>query len=85
MFDYKQKGDIMESIHIVMAMIVGMGGLMLFLFEGINRRIDKLDCKIDKLDVKVSEIDKRVFAIETMLHMKDCCMLKDHRHIEKAL
>ena len=54
----------------------------------LSDRIDKLDTKIsdriDKLDIKVTDIDKRVFAIETMLHMKDCCMLKDDRQLKKA-
>ena len=35
--------------------------------------------KLSKVDDKITDIDKRVFAIETMMHMKDCCMLKDER------
>ena len=54
----------------------------------LSDRIDKLDTKlsdrIDKLDVKVTDIDKRLFGVETLLHMKDCCMLKDDRQLKKA-
>ena len=46
--------------------------------------IKSLSDRIDKLDAKINDIDKRVFGIETMLHMKDCCMLKDDRQIKKA-
>ena len=56
--------------------------------ERLSGRIDKLDDKlcsrIEKLEEKVINIDKRFFAIETMLHMKDCCMLKDDRPNKKA-
>lgn len=53
-------------------------------FESIDKRFESIEKRLDKLDEKVTDIDKRVFAIETMLHMKDCCMLKDERQIKKA-
>lgn len=41
--------------------------------------------KISKMDDKITDIDKRVFGIETMLHMKDCCILKtDEKQFKKA-
>ena len=54
----------------------------------LSNRIDdverKLSDKIDKLDLKAQDIDKRVFGIETMLHMKECCLIKDERRLPRA-
>jgi|SRR5271155_594712 len=48
-------------------------------FDAIDKRFERIESKIDQLATEVRDIDKRVFAIETMMHMKDCCMLKDER------
>ena len=40
--------------------------------------------KIDKLDDKINNVDKSLIEIKTVLHMKECCMLKDDRTKEKA-
>lgn len=42
-------------------------------------KINHIEDRMIKIDEKVTDVDKRVFAIETMMHMKDCCMLKDDR------
>lgn len=39
--------------------------------------------KICKMDDKITHIDKDVFGIKTMIHMQDCCMLKDDRQNKK--
>lgn len=50
----------------------------------IQQDIGSLRQDINKMGDKLNDIDKRIFAIETMMHMKDCCMLKDDRQIKKA-
>lgn len=54
----------------------------------LSERIDKIDekftFKIDKIESKIIEVDRRIFTIETMLHMRDCCMLKDDRQSKKV-
>lgn len=40
--------------------------------------------RINKIDEKITDIDKRVFSMETMMHMKDCCMLKNDSHLKKV-
>lgn len=55
-----------------------------FFYSRLNNKIDKLDQSIMKINEKSNDIDKRLFAVETMLHMKDCCMLKEERHHKKA-
>jgi len=44
-----------------------------------------LSNRLDKLDVKQDNLDKRLVAIETILHMKECCMLKEEKHHKKAV
>lgn len=48
-------------------------------FDKVDQRFEKVDQRFDKIDTELHDIDKRLFAVETMLHMKDCCMLKDER------
>jgi len=52
--------------------------------DRLDDKIDKMDDRIDRLDEKVSDMDKRLFGIETMLHMKDCCVLKSDQDMRKA-
>jgi len=53
-------------------------------FRDIGTRFDKIDRTLEKIEQQINDIDKRVFAVETMLHMKDCCMLKDQNQLKKA-
>jgi len=43
-----------------------------------------LSKRMDKSDVKQDDLDKRLVAIETILHMKECCMLKEEKNHKKA-
>jgi uncharacterized membrane protein len=40
--------------------------------------------KIEKIEVRVNDIDRRLLIIETMLHMKDCCLLKSDQSLKKV-
>lgn len=61
-------------------------------FDDLSARIDRneakfnarLDFKIDPLQHSINEIDKRMYGIETVLHMKDCCVLKSDQNVKKA-
>ncbi len=68
--------------------LIAIGAIVWFFYSRLDNKIEKLDSKIsgkiEKLDEKINDIDKRVFAIETMLHMKDCCMLKDSGSVKKV-
>lgn len=59
--------------------LIAIAAMLWFLNSRMDKKFDKIDGRFDRLEEKVNDIDKRVFAIETMLHMKDCCMLKDER------
>ena len=77
--------------------ILGFG--FLFLWNSLSNKIDKLEAKltakidalearltarIDALEAKVIDIDKRLYGVETALHMKDCCVLKQDQNLRKA-
>jgi len=53
-------------------------------FENVESKLDKIESRLEKVEEKINNIDKRLIAVETMMHMKDCCMLKDSRLKEKA-
>ena len=36
------------------------------------------------LQEQIFDVDKRLYGIETVLHMKDCCILKSDQGIKKA-
>lgn len=59
--------------------------------ERLDNKIDKLDNKIDKLENKVdnlshevNDIKMRMYGVETVLHMKDCCVLKSDQGLKKV-
>ncbi len=53
-------------------------------FEKIDQRFDKMDLRFDKLEEKVTDIDRRLCRLEGAFASKDCCVIKDQRHIDKA-
>ena len=57
-------------------LVILIGAMWLFYF--------RLNGKIERLGEKVSDIDKRLYSVERMMHMKECCMIKDDRQIKKA-
>ena len=44
----------------------------------------RLTIKIDKLDEKVTDVDRRLCRLEGAFSAKDCCAIKDDRHLRKA-
>jgi hypothetical protein len=43
-----------------------------------------LTTRLDKSEARIADIEKRLIVIETMLHMKDCCLLKNDNLNRKA-
>ena len=71
----------LAAIGIQTTILIALFGAM---WSGFNKRIDKLDSRMDRIEINIADIDKRVFGIETMLHMKDCCVLKENQSLKKA-
>ncbi len=44
----------------------------------------RLSAKIDSVDGNVKDVDRRLCRLEGAFASKDCCMIKDDRHISKA-
>ena len=71
--------------------IVAVGLMFWFFYSRINKRFDKVDdrfdkieIRIEKLDEKITDIDRRVCRMEGALNNKECCLLKEDKHIKKA-
>lgn len=68
----------------VFAIIGSLGGFGAWIWSRLDRRFDKIEQKLEKLDDKVNSVDKRLFAVEAILQMKECCMLRDDSQLKKA-
>lgn len=53
-------------------------------FESIDKKLDSMDKRLDRGESTIIHIDKRIVAIETLLHMKECCVLKEDQNLKKA-
>jgi hypothetical protein len=54
----------------------------------LSQKIDSVNTalsqKIDKLDEKLTDVDRRLCRLEGAFASKDCCMIKDDRHLRKT-
>jgi predicted nuclease with TOPRIM domain len=50
----------------------------------LEERMGSLERKFDRLQETVTDIDRRLCRLEGAFTAKDCCMIKDHKHIEKV-
>ncbi len=49
--------------------------------ESVNTNLSN---RIEKVDEKVTDVDRRLCRLEGAFSAKDCCMIKEDRHIKKA-
>ena len=50
----------------------------------IDKKLDELANRIEKLDEKITDIDRRLCRLEGAFTSKECCMIKDERHLKKT-
>lgn len=89
----------MEKIDILLWIVTSGFGLMLVMWNALNKRIDSVESnltkridfvessltmRIEKLDEKVTDIDRRLCRLEGAFASKDCCLIKDDRQLKKA-
>lgn len=78
----------MEKIDIVLWIMSGGFGLMLVMWNSMNKRMDDMDrgltARLDKLDEKVTDIDRRLCRLEGAFSSKECCMIKDSSSFKKV-
>lgn len=67
----------MEKIDILL-WVMGGGFAIIFTFLILIYK----ELKENRKDLH--EIDKRLYGIETVLHMKDCCILKQDQSLKKV-
>ena len=74
--------DILKTLDI--PQLIAMGVIVWFFYSRLDKKMEKLQLKMDRIDLRVQEVEKEIFAIKLIIHMKDCCMLKDPRLKEKV-
>ena len=47
-------------------------------------QFDRIDKKMEKFDEKLTDIDRRLCRLEGAFSSKDCCILKEEKHIKQA-
>jgi len=67
----------MEKIDILLWIISGGFAITFTILMLIYKQL-----KENRKDIH--EIDKRLYGIETVLHMKDCCVLKQDHNLKKV-
>jgi len=70
--------------QMIMWLIGGQTAILGFIFAFIWNHISKIEKNGVEMNNKISEIDKRLYGIETVLHMKDCCILKQDQNLKKV-
>ncbi len=70
--------------QLIMWLIGGQTAILGFIFGFIWNHISKIEKNGAEMNNKISEIDKRLYGIETVLHMKDCCMLKQDQNLKNV-
>lgn len=70
-------GNFMDKIDLILWVMSGGFAISFAMILVLYKEIKEM-----KRDIH--ELDKRLYGIETMLHMKDCCILKSEQHIKKA-
>lgn len=70
--------------QLIMWLLGGQTAILGFIFIFIWNHISKIEKNGQDIGVKLAELDKRLYGIETVLHMKDCCVLKQDQHLKQA-
>lgn len=61
-----------------------LSAVIAFVWNNLSKKIDKIESRIDRVEEKINHSDSRLAIIETMLHLKDCCLLKDNTQLKKV-
>jgi hypothetical protein len=78
--------EFLKEINI--GQLIAVAGMFWFFYSRLdnkmNEKFGKIDSKIDDMNLKMAEMDKRLYGIETVLHMKDCCVLKQDQNLKRV-
>lgn len=70
--------------QIFMWIIGGQTTVILGVLVYIIKRIDNVEEEIKQMRLDMHNIDKRLYGVESLLHMQDCCVLKEDKTMKKA-
>ena len=68
----------------ILLIVVPLGGFMAWIYSRIDKRFDGVYSDLKEINSKLNDVDKRLYAVETVLHMKDCCVLKQDQTLRKV-
>lgn len=51
---------------------------------GMDKKLDGMTNELKEINVKLNDLDRRLYAVETVLHMKDCCVIKQDQNLKKV-
>lgn len=68
----------------ILLIVIPLGGFMAWIYSRIDKRFDGVNAELKETNSKLNDIDKRLYAVETVLHMKDCCVLKQDQNLRKV-
>lgn len=73
----------METIDIILWVLTGGFGLMLVMWNNLNKKFESTDSRIDKLSDKVEDIDRRLCRIEGSLATSGHCLFNQSKCEQK--
>lgn len=89
-----------EHVFAIIAASIGLAGItvgfiLLWTFNRLDRSVKELSNRMGQmqhsanntkksLQESINQLDKRLYGVETLLHMKDCCVLKQDQDLKKA-
>ncbi len=80
-----------EMILWFMGLQTSIIGIITYLYRNLKEQIKEIKLEVREInqDLKtvndrMNNIDKRLYGVETILHMQECCALKEDKTMKKA-
>lgn len=52
--------------------------------KGFKDELKEAREEVQSISHQLTGVDRRLYGVETLLHMKECCLLKSNQHIKEA-
>ena len=74
----------MDKLDVILWVIGGGFTLMLIMWHRMENKFDKVDTDIKDVRTEIKELRTSINRMEGAFYSKECCMLKEERHLKKA-